>query len=723
MRKICRFIAVMILAVLGLTACGGGGGGGASANGDFQLSATSMQFSGTVGQSYILPQMLMMNSIGSGAHYIGAGTPDGRSLPSWLSVSSLSSGNGFLVSVSAWGLPAGTQSTVLRVGTGDQNGNLMSYKDVPIAFTLTGVGSTPTRIPGTSPTPTTAPSATLVPTPSASPSSIATPVPQLNLSATSVTLGGANGREHAAAQPLSISTNVYGVYGWSVQSKPDWLQLSKPLGTLTQAADSFSLSADLSKLAVGSQSGDLVLQAVVNGSTLSKTVAVKANLDQRKLIASETGIALSKTPSWSRLSSSVTVRDNFGTGSWTATSDQSWLKVTASGNSGESLTVTADPTGLSQDVIRTAKVTIASNSGAASETVVVGLWNGSSTPSSVVSVSGAYKYVVADPVRPLAYANNGGSAITIFNVYSGSSVGTIDVTGATLGHMEISPDGKRLYAINSSVQIKEIDLTQSNPVVLGSWAVPLEKTPAVELKYVRPNGEGVVFAAGVDSSYSATPFTPFRARDGVVLAATGNLYLSPGLAVAPDQSNLLTAHLRYPIAYSAVNQVFEMASAISLATGCNGATHDVAVMRNGSFAIAGCVSSGTGYGFPRASLDTASISQGYYAGDAYPNNAEVASDGKVLLGSYSGNLYVADVWVYRSDNTLLTSFWLGGNLQNAQLKVSGDSMVGIALVGAGENAPYGTPYIKFLPIGPDSSASGKSRSGKVFSIRSVIKGR
>jgi hypothetical protein len=71
----------MILAVLGLTACGGGGGGGASANGDFQLSATSMQFSGTVGQSYILPQMLMMNSIGSGAYYIVAGTPDGSALP------------------------------------------------------------------------------------------------------------------------------------------------------------------------------------------------------------------------------------------------------------------------------------------------------------------------------------------------------------------------------------------------------------------------------------------------------------------------------------------------------------------------------------------------------------------------------------------------------------------------------------------------------------------
>jgi len=369
---------------------------------------------------------------------------------------------------------------VLRVGTADKNGNLMSHKDVTITFTLTGSSSLPIA------TPTTKPSVTAIPVPTVAPS------PQIKLSETSVILGGASGREHASAQSLSISTNIDGVYGWSVQSKPDWLILSKPFGQLTQSADTLSLSADLSKLAVGSQSGDLVLQAVVNGSTLSKTVAVKANLDQRKLIASETGIALSKTPSWSRLSSSVTVRDNFGSGSWTATSDQAWLKVTASGNSGDTLTVTADPTGLSQDVIRTAKVTISSNSGAARETVVVGLWNGSTTPSSVVSVSGAYKYVVADTVRPLAYANNGGSANTIFNVYNGSSVGTIDVTGATLGHMEISPDGQRLYVLNGSAQIKEIDLTAASPLVANTWIIPQTVTSPVELKYVRPNGEGMV---------------------------------------------------------------------------------------------------------------------------------------------------------------------------------------------------------------------------------------
>lgn len=80
-------------------------------------------------------------------------------------------------------------------------------------------------------------------------------------------------------------------------------------------------------------------------------------------------------------------------------------------------------------------------------------------------------------------------------------------------------------------------------------------------------------------------------------------------------------------------------------------------------------------------------------------------------GASSGNTNIADVWVCRGDNTLLTSFWVGGNLQNRQLKVSGDGMVGIVLVGGGETAAYGTPYIKFMPIGPDSSASGKLQSG------------
>lgn len=707
MRALWRVFWILILAVL----AGCGGGGGSSANGDFQLSSSALYFNGST-SSYIPSQSLIMSSIGSGAYYIGAGAPTGSTLPDWLSVATLSSTTGFSVSVMPYGLSPGTRTTVLRVATGDVNGNIMSYRDVPITFTLTAGSVTPT--PTYSPfvtsttTPTRAPTTTSTTTPSSTPTTTptATPTPTgvLNVSAASVTLGGTTGRAHATPVGLTLSTNLAGSYAWSVQSKPSWLQLSKSSGTLS-SSDEVSLSANLGALNVGMQAGSLVLQSTMNGSVQTRAVTVIANLDQRKLIASETGVALSKTPSWSRLSRTITVRDNFGAGGWTASSDQSWLTVTSSGNSGDALTLTANPTGLSQDVIRTANVTLTSTSGAASETVVVGLWNGSTTPSAVISVAGAYKTVVADPVRPLAYANTGGSTITIFNVYSGSSVGTINIPAATLGHMEVSPDGKRLYALNSGSVIKEIDLTASSPTVLGSWTLPLASTPAQELKYVRPNGEGMLVA---QASTSAV----LKAKDGSLQTTTGSFYLYRGLAVSPDQTSLLTPFTRHRLEYSASNPILQFSSA-SLAGSCAASGSDVAVAKDSSFAVFGCVSNSQPYyGFHRASLADTSVAMGYFSGAAYPNNTEVASDGKYLLGAMYGTSNVADVWVYRSDNTLLTSFWLGGYLVDRELKVSGDSFVGVALVGTGQIAS--TPFIKFLPIGPDTASAGvkfKNRSG------------
>ena len=75
----------------------------------------------------------------------------------------------------------------------------------------------------------------------------------------------------------------------------------------------------------------------------------------------ETAVALSATPGWSRLSRNIKIQYNFGLdGAWSASSDQAWLKVTASGRTtgANLLSITADPASLPVDRISYATITL-----------------------------------------------------------------------------------------------------------------------------------------------------------------------------------------------------------------------------------------------------------------------------------------------------------------------------------------------------------------------------
>jgi hypothetical protein len=81
-------------------------------------------------------------------------------------------------------------------------------------------------------------------------------------------------------------------------------------------------------------------------------------------------------------------------------------------------------------------------------------------------------------------------------------------------------------------------------------------------------------------------------------------------------------------------------------------------------------------------------------GDAYPNNAEVARDGRIFTGSgvWYGPL---DVWVYNSAGTPLASFYVSGyarELLPRQMQVSGDGLRMITLTD--------DPTLKFITVAP-----------------------
>jgi hypothetical protein len=118
----------------------------------------------------------------------------------------------------------------------------------------------------------------------------------------------------------------------------------------------------------------------VNGDLAIAPTLLTINKDQHKLIPSETAVAFSASPSWTRLTRTLTVTDNFNnfTG-MSASSSATWLVAGVSGNQ---LVLTADPTPFGPDTLNIATVTLTPNDADAKapEPIRVALWKGTLTP-------------------------------------------------------------------------------------------------------------------------------------------------------------------------------------------------------------------------------------------------------------------------------------------------------------------------------------------------------
>src|SRR5690606_9855703 len=105
---------------------------------------------------------------------------------------------------------------------------------------------------------------------------------------------------------------------------------------------------DFTDLSVGTS--DLLIYLTDLRQELTHEIPVSAILRHDRPVVEKNGVALSQTADTSRLSAELTILSEAGNGSmvWNAVSDQSWLTLSASsGVAGTQLTVTADPSALS----------------------------------------------------------------------------------------------------------------------------------------------------------------------------------------------------------------------------------------------------------------------------------------------------------------------------------------------------------------------------------------
>lgn len=514
--------------------------------------------------------------------------------------------------------------------------------------------------------------------------------PTLSLSASSLTLGGIYGRDFSNVS-LTMNLNTQSnTWPWTLDTPPLWVKASATTGAVGQAGSTTTFAANLAAAPIGTSTVVVNAGVKVNGDTLTAPLSLTINKDQHKILPSENGVALSSTPSWSRLSRSLTVTDNYAQNTnWTASSDQSWLNVTSGGNtvgSGATLILSANPAVLPNDTVSYATVTLASSdpSVIAPEPVKVALWKGSTTPSATAKIAQSYFNLVADPIRPLAYANGGADSIDVYNVYTGQKIATLSSVGSKLGDMAVSSNGSRLYTLDSANnKVVVFDLGSLSKVT--DWP-QANLSNATRLLSIRPNGveivllgDGTTYAAVSGKRLSSVNTGYFSASSMAASADGKRVYLQDG-GISP--SGLASYSFDYSEMYGGT---LLAANVGQTSGGSNG--RDVAVSGDGSRLYA---ANGAPYrcsSFRASDLTFLSYLPG---GDAYPNSVKVASDGRTYCGIDGAG--GPDVWVHRADGSLQSSFSVGGGLLPRELAVSGDGLMAVAL-SSGTN-------IVFVPVGP-----------------------
>lgn len=209
------------------------------------------------------------------------------------------------------------------------------------------------------------------------------------------------------------------------------------------------------------------------------TYTVSAPHPAPVILLSEKGVAFTSIPGSAQLVKPLTVQDSSdAASSWTASADASWLNVTASGTSGGTLTLTANPVGLAPGQYLTT-VTVRSSNAAitAPQTVRVGLYVSTSASATTMAqplINGDSAIGdttdAMDPIRPLLYSASG-PTIAANHVHAGHRVGTLTLTGSDLGMMAVSDDGSRLYVVDYA-QVRVIVVNLDTWSVVGSYGFP-----------------------------------------------------------------------------------------------------------------------------------------------------------------------------------------------------------------------------------------------------------
>jgi hypothetical protein len=451
-------------------------------------------------------------------------------------------------------------------------------------------------------------------------------------------------------------------------------------------------------LGTGTHLATIQIRACTNDPTCAtnqlrnspQTIAVTYTVDpfrsRHDIVADRTGIAFASMPGLASLTRTVAITDTLDhVIAWEASSNQSWLTVTAAGVTPGALTLTANPTGLAVNTIHYATVTVSAHESGTtlSETVKVGLWVGSQAPPATATVALPFAELIADPIRPYVYVHNNTNLLSVYHIYTNSLVTTVDV-GRSLGPMTIAHDGSQLfvgdYSGSGDRSITRIDL--ATLAVGPTWPTQL-LTNIPSLEYARVDGGAVLFSGGgsIINPNTGVEYDAFADQFGVPYdnAITTS---RDGKHLCMLDRGLSPNTLRcYALQYTDVEgDLLWMKSIGEIHTGYDG--RDVAFSADGGTVYTACVG-------PRAltavDINAMSTSLRYLQGPAYlyASNAETSIDGRLFAGADLDVLQQFDVWIYSSDEAVLHELRIADDrnvpILPGQLRLSNDGLRMITL--------------------------------------------
>ncbi len=325
--------------------------------------------------------------------------------------------------------------------------------------------------------------------------------PELVLLSNGVTLGGADGNDSSQGWLRAIlltGTNTYPMTLTPMTTSGGaWLTGGSATGTIGGSETMISLSANPAVAPAGSYDGVMTVDVNVLGHIVSRSVQVHYNQDENRLIAATLGASFSKFPTRSVLGRRIRISDSLGRTDvpWSASDDAPWLTVTANGTTGGEVELHANPSGLAADQLYLANVTVTSSSPRITndQRIRVALWVGSTDPTDATFAQTVIS-MIANPVEPHVYLSLPGGAIEVRNVYTGALVtsyspGTPDIMG-----LQVSDDGRTLFAVDGWVDPRVIALDPQTGAVVGEYDLTQQYTTT--LHYMRPNARPVLISGG-----------------------------------------------------------------------------------------------------------------------------------------------------------------------------------------------------------------------------------
>lgn len=519
--------------------------------------------------------------------------------------------------------------------------------------------------------------------------------PTLSLTTTSLQFQGGPPTDFVA-QDLEFFVNVGpDAYPWQVDFRYDsgngWLGALETTGTISGVPASAAIVVQTAGLTEDRYTGSVDLTVTVNGDTLSDTVPVELLLEPHRLFVPDNGVALLDSPGPGKLSQTVTVSDNRKIPTpWTATSDQTWLSVTPSGTTDGDLVLTADPTGLAEETIHYAAVTIestaASITNSGQETIRVGLYVTATAPADEVSaavaaVGSSVTGMISDPIRPYVYVTHGLADIEVYNIYTGALVQTISNAGASLRAMTVSSDGSTLYVLDHTLNaIVTVDL-DSNPLAANAaWTNPDwvcacgNANLEADINYTRINGRAVLIGGDkeiIDATSGVSLFRSdqlsfFFGNRAVTIPESGGVLFSVGTTSSSGSA------LRKVLKYSEIDDQFDIIEAGGRFT--SGTNRGLSTDPDGDRVFRACWHpTGEIEIYSGADLSPISfVSSGTNGGALY------GPDDLVYCARYYSELSApgsGDVWAIDPDTRVISQeFTVPGEIQKRRYTISGDGL-------------------------------------------------